>query len=219
MASAMVVATATTRERGGEERGNREMLTAITQSSTAGSGETWRRRIDGGGRRSPRRKTMAMAAMEAVRRCVARRGGSRRRGGARGLLRCSRGARWLRLRRAVATGAFGRSGEREPGEGGGMRGWERGAGRRVASSGPSRATRGGQAGREGGGGAARRCARVGHAPSPCRGGRRQRRGGQVGWASCWAARCWASTGAGPQVDPGKVIPIYFFFYFSDICLV
>ena len=47
-------------------------------------------------------------------------------------------------------------------------------------------------------------------------------GGQVGWAGQLGRlgrQCWASTGAGPQVDPGKVVPIYFFFYFSDICLV
>ena len=40
-----------------------------------------------------------------------------------------------------------------------------------------------------------------------------------GAVASWAARCRASTGAGPQVGPGKVIPIYFFFYFSNICLV
>lgn len=41
MASAMVGNGATARKRGGEERGNGKKLTAITQSSTAGSGETW----------------------------------------------------------------------------------------------------------------------------------------------------------------------------------
>ena len=41
MASAMVGIGATARKRGGEERGNGKKLTAITQSSTAGSGKTW----------------------------------------------------------------------------------------------------------------------------------------------------------------------------------
>ena len=41
MASAMVGNGATARERREEGRGNGKKLTAITQSSTAGSGETW----------------------------------------------------------------------------------------------------------------------------------------------------------------------------------
>ena len=69
-----------------------------------------------------------------------------------------------------------------------MREWERGAGRRVASSGPSRATRGGQAGREGGG-VARWRARARRARSvPLSGRKTTEEGGQVGWAACWLGR-------------------------------
>ena len=149
---------------------------------------------------------MAMAAMEAVRRCVARRGGSRRRGGARGLLRCSRGARWLRLRRAVATGAFGRSGEREPGEGRNERVGERcGASRGVVRS-IQRDE--GRTGRQGGrwrGAMAR--ARAGHAPLPL--SRTKTTEEEAGWAACWLGRPAAAglrRGGEAQVSPS-------FFYF------
>ena len=56
---------------------------------------------------------MAMAAMEAVRRCVARRGGSQRRGGGSEHAERARGRRWLRQRRTAATNALGHERESE----------------------------------------------------------------------------------------------------------
>ena len=106
----------------------------------------------------------------------------------------------LRLRQR-----FGR-GEREMSRGGGRaRERGKGPGRRVASSGTFQAKRRKQevAREAGGGGAAVRARR--HAPFPCRGGRRQRRGGQVGWAACCG---WAAQGK-PQVSPS-----FFYFCFS-----
>ena len=88
---------------------------------------------------------------------------------------------------------------------------ESGAGQRVATSGPSRATRGGQAGREGGGGAARRCARWARARPPV-GEEDDRGGGQ------WAGPALAA--AGLHREEAQVsLPFYFcfLFYFSDIC--
>ena len=113
----------------------------------------------------------------------------------------------------VATAPFGgeRSGTEEgtrPGES------ERG----------SRGLRGVAGGVQGDDGAARQgtacraeCARAGHAPFPCRGGRRQRRGGQVGWAACWLGRP-AAAGlhrGKPQVSPSFLL--FLFSNFSDIC--
>ena len=153
---------------------------------------------------------MAMAAMEAVRRCVARRGGSRRRGGARGLLRCSRGARWLRLRRAVATGAFGRSGEREPGEGGrnervGERcrasRWLRGVVRGI--EGDEKGAR--QAGREVAWRGGARARRARSPPSVEDEG--DRGGGGLGRLLAGPACCWAAQGGAP----GKPLLLLFLF--------
>ena len=162
---------------------------------------------------------MAMAAMEAVRRCVARRGGSRRRGGARGLLRCSRGARWLRLRRAVASVAFGRERERETEERTRAResargsGWLRGVVRGI--EGDEKGAR--QAGREvawRGGARARRARAV-----PLSGRKTTEEGGQVGWAACWLGRPAA---AGLHRGEPQVSPSFFLFLFSnfsDIVLI
>ena len=61
----------TARERGGEERETVAELTAVAAGVEAGSGTHLRRRIDGDGGRSPRRKTMASAAPQGVRRLVA----------------------------------------------------------------------------------------------------------------------------------------------------
>ena len=62
----MVGNGATARERGGEERGNGEMLTVDPAKALAGSGTSCVRRIDGGGGRSPRWKTTATAAPQGV---------------------------------------------------------------------------------------------------------------------------------------------------------
>ena len=153
---------------------------------------------------------MAMAAMEAVRRCVARRGGSRRRGGARGLLRCSRGARWLRLRRAVATGAFGRSGEREPGEGRNERVGERcGASRGVVRSIQSDE---GRTGRQGGRrwrGAAVRARRARAVPLSGRKTTEEGGPGGLGRLLAGPACCgWAAQGGAP----GKPLLLFIFVF-------
>ena len=81
---------------------------------------------------------MAMAAMQAVQRCVARRRGRGRRLEAVGLVGEARLRRWLRQRWPVATAALGRERESEGEERMGMGESERGAGRRVASFGRSR---------------------------------------------------------------------------------
>ena len=117
------------------------------------------------------------------------------------------GERWRRLR----SGVLGEERTREEGE---REGGEKDQGGCVATFGPSRAARGGQAGREGGG-VARWRARAGHTPFPCREGRRQRRGGQVGWATSWLGRP-AATGlrrGEPQVSTGEVF-LFFLIPFS-----
>ena len=67
----MVGNRVTARERAGESRGTVADLTAVAAGVEAGSGTHWRRRIDDDGGRSPRRKTMATAAPQGVRRLVA----------------------------------------------------------------------------------------------------------------------------------------------------
>ena len=96
MASAMVGNGATARERGGEERGNGEMLTVDPAKASAGSGKHWCGRSVVGDLGQPAMKTTRVATMEAVRRCVARRGGGGGRGGARGLYGGARGRRGAR---------------------------------------------------------------------------------------------------------------------------
>ena len=80
----------TVRERGGKEGETVAELTAVAVGVEAGSGTRWRRRIDGDGGRSPRRKTMAW------RRCRASRGawlGGEEEGDGCGLLGFSRDQR------------------------------------------------------------------------------------------------------------------------------
>ena len=152
---------------------------------------------------------MAMAAMEAVRRCVARRGGSRRRGGAHGLLRCSRGARWLRLRRAVASVAFGRERERDRGEdagegeceGVGVAAWRR-------PGHPDEEGRGRQAGREEvaqrGGARASGTRRPPVGEEDDRGGGARWAGPPAGWAGLLRLGCTGEA-------PGKPLLLLFLF--------
>ena len=166
------------REKGEPKRG----LTAGSRTSSESSGEIGQRRAGGGDLRWPAMKTTRVAMMEAVRRFVARRGGGGGCGGARKRVGEARGGRWRWLWRTAATDAFGRSGEREPGEGGGMRERERGAGRHVASSGSSRVTRRKQevAGRV----AAAGCGAGTHLLG--RGGRRRQRSWRAGPPPGWA---------------------------------
>ena len=88
----------------------------------------------------------------------------------------------------------------------------------VASSGASRESGEAGGGQQGGRWRARVPASVGHTPFPCQGGRRQRRGGQAGWAASWLGRPAAAglrRGGEAQVSPSF---FYFcFLIFSDIC--
>ena len=93
-ASAVVGNGATARKRGGEERGTAAELTADLQGCSLWPGTRWRRRIGVGGRRRLRRKTMATAATQGVRRFVARRGGGGGCGGARKRVGEAMGGRW-----------------------------------------------------------------------------------------------------------------------------
>src|SRR3954466_10061142 len=74
----------------------------------SGSGEVLQATCGAGDLGWPETKTMAMAAPRGAPACVARRGGSWRRGGAPGLVGEVRGRRWLRLRWVAATAALGR---------------------------------------------------------------------------------------------------------------
>ena len=131
-----------------------------------------------------------------------------RRGGGGGY---GNGERWRRLR----SGALGEERTREEGE---REGGEKDRGGCVATCGPSRAREGSRRWPAGGRWRARVPASVGHTPFPCRGGRRQRRGGQVGWAASWLGRPAAAglrRGGEAQVSPSFFI--YVFSNFSDIC--
>ena len=125
----MVGNGATARERGGEERGMAAEPTADLQGCSLWPGTRWRRRIGVGGRRRPRRKMMATAALRGVRRFVARRGGGGGCGGARKHVREARGGRWPWQRRAMATAALGCARGRENQGGGRARGRGKGPGR------------------------------------------------------------------------------------------
>ena len=113
------------------------------------------------------------------------------------------GERWRRQR----SGALGEERTREEGE---REGGEKDRGGCVATCGPSRAARGGQAGREGGGVARWRARAPGTLRSPV--GKEDDRGGEpggLGHLLAGPACCgWAAQGK-PQVSPS-----FFYFCFS-----
>ena len=81
------VETAATEAKRARELGEKEEeLTAESERGSASSGRSWRRRIDRRWLGCPRLKTRAKAAMQGLRRCVARWGGRGSRGGADGLI-------------------------------------------------------------------------------------------------------------------------------------
>ena len=102
----------------GKQRGNDEGSQKGRTESRSRPGKPWTARID------ERRPTGAeveddpMAAMQGLRRSVARWGGRGHRGGASGLIGRARGGRWLRRQRTVVTAplGFGRESETEEGE-------------------------------------------------------------------------------------------------------
>ena len=174
----------TVRERGGKEGETVAELTAVAVGVEAGSGTRWRRRIDGDGGRSPRRKTMAW------RRCRASRGawlGGEEEGveaellssaegrGVAGGYGCDDGAlRWLSVVLQIEGGReLERAGRKDSGRGR-LRGVARGLGEEAG---------GGQGKQEV---AEAASAPVGHARCLLARGRRQEKGVEMGWAG-WAA--------------------------------
>ena len=85
-----------------EKRGKEEELTAESERGSTSSGRSWRRRIDRRWLGCPRLKTRAKAAMQGLRRCVARWGGRGSRGRANGLVGGAR--EWLYMVAATAIG-------------------------------------------------------------------------------------------------------------------
>ena len=152
-------------------------LTAGSQGCSVWPGTRWRRRSDEDDLWRPEVKKAMMAALQGFPLLAAWRRGRGRCGGAVGLVGEARPRRWLRQLRAVATGAFRRLGEREPGEEG-----ERERVREVrgvvATSREARAMR-----REAGGGRARGRGRLwrGHAAAWARG--RKTTEEEAGWAA------------------------------------
>ena len=154
-ASAVVGRRATVRERGGEERGNGEGLTARPASARTRSGMPGSSRIDGEYPRRPEaRMATAMAPRDAPS-CLARRGGRGGRGGARGLYGGARGRRGARRWRAAAAAVLRVRGRESRGRGGGRGRVRAVRGSCVATFRTSRRRGGGQAGRCRGGTAVR----------------------------------------------------------------
>lgn len=109
------------RKREGKERGSDQELTARSERSSASSGASCVRRINGGGGRSPRGKTMVVSGLQRVRGLVAWWRGRGGRGGASGRKYEARQWLWPRRCSSAATDASDIAGEDE----GGMQG-ERG---------------------------------------------------------------------------------------------
>ena len=115
--------------------------------------------------------------------------------------------RWRLWRSAMRERERGRGEERIGGRVRGVRGV-----RGVARDHPERRG-GGQAGREGGGGAAER-ARVGHAPIPLSRTKTTEEG-PVGWAG--AGCCWAAQGGGPGKYP-FFITVFFSIFLTYVLI-